>query len=248
MAVFKDHFSKQSEGYSKFRPLYPPELYGHLSDICGAHALVWDCATGSGQAARGLAEYFDHIVATDASEQQIASAAGPDNVSFSVATAEQSGLHPSSVDLITVAQALHWFDHGVFFQEVRRVLKPGGVLAAWTYNLLKIDEDIDPVLQRFDRDIVGAYWPPERQLVRDEYGTMDFPFDEIPMPAFNMVTLWTLDDLLGYLASWSSVVCYQKAKGRDPLTDIHAELGELWGPAADKKPVTWPLSFRVGRL
>lgn len=246
--LFKDHFSKQSKDYSKFRPLYPPQLYEHLSDICGGHALVWDCATGNGQAARGLAGFFDQIVATDGSARQIANAVGPDNVSFGVAMAEQSGLAASSVDLVTVAQALHWFDRGAFFQEVRRVLKPGGILAVWTYNLLKIENDIDLIINKFDQDIIGLYWPPERQLVRDEYGTIDFPFGEIAMPAFNMELSWQLDDLLGYLGTWSSVVRYRQAKGQDPLNEIRSELSAAWGPASDEKRVKWPLSFRVGRL
>ncbi len=245
---FKDHFSNQSKGYSKFRPLYPSELYQHLSDICCGHKMVWDCATGTGQAARGLSEYFEHIVATDGSEKQIASAHGSDNVTFSVATAERSGLDTSSVDLITVAQALHWFDHDAFFKEVERVLKPGGILAVWTYNLLKIEDKIDLILQEFNENIVGEYWPPERQLVRDEYKTIDFPFDVIAMPAFNMETYWTLDDLLGYLGTWSSVVRYRQAKGQDPLEKIQAELSTVWGGASDEKRVKWPLSFRVGKL
>lgn len=248
MSNFKDHFSKQSKGYSQFRPLYPEALYRHLSDICIGHKRVWDCATGTGQAARGLAEYFDHIVATDGSEKQIENAHGPDNVSFRVASAENSGLDASSVDLITVAQALHWFDHEAFFQEVRRVLKPGGILAVWTYNLLKIDEKIDPILQRFDEDIIGEYWPQERQFVRDDYQTIDLPFDEIAMPAFHMAASWALDDLLGYLATWSSVVRYRQDKGQDPLGQIKSEIITAWGFVPDKKAISWPLSFRVGRL
>lgn len=248
MPIFKDHFSIQSKGYSKFRPLYPAELYSHLFDMCGGHSLVWDCATGTGQAARGLSEYFDNIMATDGSEKQIASAHAPENVAFSVATAEYSGLDGCSVDLITVAQALHWFDHDAFFKEVRRVLKPGGILAVWTYNLLEVGEDIDPILHQFNDNIVGDYWPAERQLVRDEYKTIDFPFDEIEMPNFSMETSWTLDDLMGYLATWSSVVRYRQAKGHDPLQGIYSKLLVAWGDTTEEKLVKWPLSFRVGRI
>jgi len=211
--------------------------------------LAWDCATGTGQAAQGLAEFFDHIVATDGSEKQIKNANAQDNVSFRVATAEQSGLETHSVDLVTVAQALHWFVHDAFFQEVKRVLRPGGIIAVWTYNLHNIDEIIDPILQRFSEEIVGEYWPPERQYVRDEYRTIDFPFDEISVPAFHMTASWTLGDLLGYLATWSSVVRYKEARGQDdPLQEIHSELTAAWGDATDKKQIRWPLNFRVGRL
>ncbi len=210
--------------------------------------MVWDCATGTGQAARGLSNYFDRIVATDGSEKQIVNAVGPENVSYRVATAEQSGIKASSVDLVTVAQALHWFAGDAFFKEAKRVLKPNGIIAAWTYNLLKIDENIDPILQKFNEDIIGEYWPPERQLVRDEYRTIDFPFDEIVMPAYSMEALWTLDDLLGYLATWSSVVRYRQARGHDPLKIIQPELSAVWGEKEKTKAVRFPLGFRVGRL
>jgi len=251
MSDFKDHFSTQSKGYGKFRPSYPEALYHYLADLCQGHERAWDCATGTGQAARGLSGFFDHVVATDGSAEQISQAAGPDNVSFRTAFAAQSGLEPESIDLITVAQALHWFDLEAFYQEVRRVLKPGGILAVWCYNLLKIDEEIDLIITRFDQDIVGEYWPPERQLVRNDYATMAFPFEEIGEadsgPKFNMASMWALDDLIGYLATWSSVAAYKAALGHDPLHQITEELTAAWGAPRDKKRVIWPLSYRIGR-
>ncbi len=247
MSDFKDHFSKQSKGYGKFRPLYPPEMYAHLSGLCADHGLAWDCATGTGQAARGLSPFFDRVVATDGSEKQITHATGPNNVDFRVATAEQSGLASSSVDLITVAQALHWFDREAFYQEVRRVLKPGGILAVWTYNLLCLEGEIDSILNRFNEDIVGDYWPSERQLVRDEYRTISFPFPEVPMPQYAMEASWSMEELLGYLATWSSVARYKTTTGRDPLAEIQADLTAAWGEVTSKKTVRWPLTFRVGK-
>ncbi|PCI32778.1 MAG: SAM-dependent methyltransferase [Alphaproteobacteria bacterium] len=248
MPGFKDHFSQQAAGYSTFRPLYPSGLYQHLSGLCGGHGLAWDCATGNGQAARGLADYFDRVIATDASEKQIAHAHGPNTVSFRVGTAECSGLDDASVDLITVAQALHWFDHQAFFQEVQRVLKTGGLLAVWTYDLLILDDQLDPVLRRLNEDIIGDYWPVERQMVRDRYQTIDFPFESIAMPGFNLEASWTLEELVGYLSTWSSVVRYKAATGRDPLQEITPDLRDAWGPASDKKPVRWPITFKVGRV
>lgn len=246
MSGFKDHFSQQAAGYSKFRPLYPSGLYQHLSGICGGLGRAWDCATGNGQAARGLAAYFDHVIATDASEKQISHAHGPNNVSFRVGAAERSGLDDASVDLITVAQALHWFDHQAFFQEAQRVLKPGGILAVWTYDLLVLDHQLDPVLRRLNEDIVGGYWPAERQMVRDRYQTIDFPFEDITMPGFNLQASWTLEELVGYLSTWSSVVRYKAATGRDPLQEITPDLRDAWGPDTDKKHVRWPITFKVG--
>ncbi|NOZ41988.1 MAG: class I SAM-dependent methyltransferase [Alphaproteobacteria bacterium] len=249
MAEFKDYFSTRSGEYSRFRPSYPPAVYQYLSGLCAGHDLAWDCATGSGQAARGLCGHFHQIVATDASAEQLRHAAGPDNVSFRVATAEQSGFETASVDLITVAQALHWFDHEAFFREVKRVVKPGGIIAAWSYNLLEITPEIDVIVNRFCEDTVGEYWPPGRRYVVDDYRTIAFPFAEVTMPPLRMTVVWSLDDLIGYLATWSAVTRYRAARGRDPMVDIYTELSTVWGPdTAAKKTVHWPLSFLVGKL
>ncbi|VAV88095.1 SAM-dependent methyltransferases [hydrothermal vent metagenome] len=248
MAKFKDHFSTQSKGYSKFRPSYPRELYSYLSGLCTSHDLVWDCATGTGQAARGLSPFFDRIIATDGSAQQVAKAEGPQNITFCVATAEESGLEASSVDLVTVAQALHWFAHDDFFQEAKRILKPGGILAVWTYNLLGIDQDIDRIVRLLYTKVIGEYWPPERALVDENYGSIDFPFQEIAVPDFNMTASWRLDDLLGYLSTWSAVVRYKADKGRDPIEQIRSELSAVWGDDIDEHTVNWPLSFHIGQF
>lgn len=253
MTGFKDYFSTQSKAYGRFRPQYPKGLYKYLSELCEDHELVWDCATGTGQAARGLSGYFNSVIATDASARQIESAAGPDNVVFRRKLAEKSGLAPQTVDMITVAQALHWFDLDGFYKEAKRVLKPNAVLAVWTYNLLEVgEEDIDLIIKKFDEDIIGAYWPEERQLVRDNYAAIDFPFNEeggaAPIPEFNMTIYWSLDDLMGYLATWSSVAAYKAAKGCDPLREICPDLCAVWGAANNKKNIKWPLSFKIGRV
>lgn len=248
MSHFKDHFSRQSKGYGEFRPDYPNDLYQHLSDLCTGYDLAWDCATGTGQAARGLSNFFTHIIATDASEKQILNASGPANITFRVAEAQRSGLETSSVDLVMVAQALHWFSHDDFFMEVKRVLKPDGILAAWTYHLLQIEPEIDKIIQKFDQDIVGQYWPKERQLVRERYSSITFPFNEISMSPYNMTSSWALDELVGYLRTWSSVVRYKADRGRDPLEEIIPDLRVLWGDVAVQKSVQWPLTIRAGRF
>jgi len=255
MTEFKDYFSTQSKAYGRFRPQYPEELYEYLSGICEGHDLAWDCATGTGQAARGLSGYFNNVVATDASAAQIENTQGPGNVVFHRGLAEKSGLAAQSVDIITVAQALHWFDLDGFYREVKRVLKPNAVLAVWTYNLLEVaEDDIDRIIKKFDEDIIGTYWPDERQLVRDNYAAMAFPFDETDsaIPEFNMTMLWSLDDLMGYLATWSSVLAYKTARGEDPLREVHSDLYDVWGSPndkkGDKKNIKWPLSFKIGRV
>lgn len=244
---FRDHFSVLAEGYARHRPGYPDALFTWLAGQATSNARAWDCATGTGQAARGLADHFREVVATDASADQIALAHGPDNVRFEVAPAEAAPLPAASVDLITVAQALHWFDHHAFYAEVRRVLRPGGVLAAWSYNLLTIDAGpIDTAVGRLHA-VVDPHWPPERHHVATGYRELPFPFEPLPAPPFAMSAEWTLPDLLGYLGTWSAVRYYREATGEDPLAGVATELQQAWGAADRVRTVRWPLSLRVGR-
>lgn len=246
---FSDHFAPVATNYASFRPTYPAALFAWLAEIAPGHELAWDCAAGSGQASLDLAAHFARVVATDASAAQIAAAVPHPQVEFRVAPAEASGLADASVDLITVAQALHWFDLERFHAEVRRVLKPGGVLAAWTYGILAVEGDaVDARVQAFYHDTVGPYWPPERRHVESGYRTLPFPFAEIPAPAFAMETLWTLPELLGYFRSWSATGRYIKANGADPVDGLAEELAPAWGTPLTRRRVTWPLSLRVGRV
>ncbi|HTQ81570.1 MAG TPA: class I SAM-dependent methyltransferase, partial [Thermoanaerobaculia bacterium] len=181
--TFKDHFSGHAASYAAHRPGYPPELFAYVTSLTAGKDLAWDCATGNGQAAVALAETFDQVIATDASPQQLAHAPAHPRIEYRVATAEDSGLAPASIDLLTVAQAVHWFDFDRFYAEARRVLRPGGAIALWTYNLLRhpaLNELIDHLSQK----IVGAYWPPERRWVDEDYRNLPFPFPELPSPAF----------------------------------------------------------------
>ena len=245
MVAFKDHFSKQAAGYAKFRPRYPPELFDYLGFIAPSHELAWDCGTGNGQAAIGLASVFDRVIATDASEKQIANAQSHKIVEYRVAPAENSGIGSRTIDLIMVAQALHWFDLDRFYAEMRRVLKPDGILAASAYNLLHIEPAIDEVVNRYYYEVVGAFWPPERKLV-EQFGDLPFPFQEIIPPKFEMTAQWNLDHLLGYLQTWSSTQRFIAAKGSDPLEQIMDELRAAWGDSQQTRNVTWPLVLRVG--
>src|SRR5215212_214493 len=183
---FEDHFSKQSQLYAKYRPNYPEEIYAYLASIAPGRSLAWDCGTGNGQAALGLARYFDRVHATDASAEQISLAYPHENVDYHVEPAEHVSLNDASVDLVTVAVALHWFNFDEFYREVKRVLNPNGVLAAWTYSLTEISPEIDPLIDQYYSEIVGGYWPERIRYLEERYETIPFPFEEITPPTFVM--------------------------------------------------------------
>lgn len=244
---FKDRFSGHASEYVQFRPRYPDELFEYLAEVAPDRLLAWDCATGNGQAAFDLGGFFQRVVATDASEKQIANANQHERIHYSVATSEKSGLDARSASLVTIAQALHWVDADLFFNEVKRVLKPGGVLAIWCYNLVKVSPAIDALLEKFYRETVGPYWDPERHLVETGYRTIAFPFVELQPPTFQMRAHWSLDHLLGYLRTWSATQGFVAARGFDPVISLGKQLARLWGVPADKKSVRWPLSIRVGK-
>jgi SAM-dependent methyltransferase len=220
-------------------------LFQWLASIAPSKELAWDCATGNGQAALELGEVFDRVIATDASDKQVANAEPSPRVEYRVATAEESGLQAGSVDLVTVAQALHWFDLEKFYAEARRVLKPRGVLAAWAYKLATVSPAIDPVVKHYYSDIVGPFWPPERVLV-EKFEELPFPVPEIDAPAFEMVAEWSVEQLLGYLGTWSATQRFMAAEKRDPLEGVEEELRRGWG--TEMRRVSWPLTMHVGKV
>jgi SAM-dependent methyltransferase len=245
-ANFKDHFSTQSSQYQRYRPRYPQALFQWLATQTPQHELAWDCATGNGQAALALTNYFEKVIASDASDNQIAQCLPQPRVEYRVAKAEQAPYADASVDLITVAQALHWFDQAAFYQEAWRVLKAHAVLAVWSYKMLSISPKIDAVVHYYYRDIVGPYWPPERKLVEQGYAPLPAPFHEIDPPDFSMTSQWDLNDLLGYLGTWSASVYYSKTHQQDPVSHIRADLSQAWDQAERQRTVHWPLELRVG--
>ena len=247
MTSFKDHFSARSADYARYRPGYPPALFDWLAVLAPARALAWDVGTGSGQAARGLAAHFERVVASDAAEAQLRHARAHPRITYKVMPAERSDLPDAAVDLVSVAQALHWFDFERFYAEVGRVLKPGGVIAAWTYGLQQVDPEVDAVVQHYYREVVGPYWPAERQHVEQQYRAVPFPFEEIAGPAFAMQAQWSFEDVLGYLGTWSAARRYAEVRGADPRAQVRDALARAWGGAATRT-VTWPLHLRVGRL
>ncbi len=244
---FKDHFSDQAEDYAKFRPRYPQALFRYLATVAPGKQLAWDCATGNGQAAVALAEVFERVIATDASEKQIENAEAHARVEYRLATAENSGIESNSVDLITVAQALHWFDLERFDTEAGRVLRPGGVIAAWAYKLAQIEPAIDAVVDHYYGDVVGAHWPAERVLV-EKFEELPFSFPEIAAPPFEMVAEWGAEHLIGYLRTWSATQRFMAANQRDPLQDVEEDLRSAWGDAQELRRVVWPLTVRIGRV
>jgi SAM-dependent methyltransferase len=245
---FKDYFSKQAPEYTRYRPHYPAPLFEYLAELTIDHRLAWDCATGSGQAALGLANYFQKIIATDASDRQIANATAHDRITYIVAPAEKTEIESDSVDLIVVAQALHWFDLDEFYAEVRRVLREGGVLAVWSYSLLRISSVIDRVLDQFYTSVVGPFWPPERNFVDNKYQSIPFPFEELVAPQFKMEARWNLDRLVGYLGTWSSVQKFKDEHNTDPIEIVIRDLRRAWGRPAHEREIRWPIHMRVGRM
>ena len=244
---FKDHFSVNSEKYSKYRPGYPAVLFNFLSSITPEHNLAWDCATGSGQAAHGLVEYFHKVIATDASERQIKNATPHEKILYKVEPAHKTKFRTESIDLITVAQALHWFEFDPFYKEAERVLKQNGIIAVWTYSLLNITPEIDAVIKYFYFNVVGEFWSPERKFVENSYENIPFPFLKLPSPSFHMSAKWTIKQLIGYLTTWSAVKQYIENKGRNPLESIEEKLNKLWDSRFGVMEIHWPLSILIGK-
>jgi SAM-dependent methyltransferase len=244
---FHDHFSHAARQYAAFRPRYPDVLFDLLARHAPATRRAWDCATGNGQAAVGLARHMETVIASDASAAQLAQAGRHPRVLYVRARAERSALRAGSVDLVTVAQALHWFDRDAFFAEARRVLAPRGLLAVWSYGVAEVDPVVDGHVRSFYHDVVGPYWPSQRALVENGYHAIDFPFDEIALEAPPMEARWRLEDLAGYLRTWSATLLYLKARGRDPVEPLLREIGPLWDPPEARRLVRWPLALRVGR-
>jgi SAM-dependent methyltransferase len=245
---FPDHFSRQSSAYAAHRPRYPAELYEWLASLGTGHERAWDCATGNGQAAVDLARHFDAVIASDASFAQIGNRQPHERVAYLVATAERAPLRDQCCDLVTVAQAVHWFDFERFYAEVRRILRPGGILAIWAYASFNVTRAIDAVVAHLYSDVVGPFWPPERAYVEAAYRTIPFPFAEIPAPQFDCVAQLNLDGLLGYLRSWSAVQRFRDAHGEDPVAALYSGLARAWGSGDAVRRVAWRIHLRVGRI
>lgn len=243
-----DHFTPVAGQYAAFRPSYPDELFDWLSGIAPQRGLAWDCGAGSGQATAALASRFEQVLGTDISAAQLASAPQLANVEYRMAPAEASGLPDHSTDLVTIAQAMHWFDLPKFYAEARRVLKPQGIIAAWGYNRLLVGQpEVQRIVDVFYEQTIGSYWPPERVHVESAYRDLDFPFPRIAAPPFSLRKDWTREHLLGYLRSWSAVGRFKAANGYDPVNALAGEIAAHW-PEENELRVEWPLFMLVGRV
>jgi len=242
---FKDHFSGHADAYARYRPDYPSELFEYLASLTPGHALALDCATGNGQAARGLAQHFELVVASDGSVAQLRNAHSNPRVHYVANLAERPALRSGCADLVVAAQAAHWFDHERFHPEVKRVLRPQGALALWTYGLAQVAPAIDEEVERFYREVVGEYWPPERRHIEARYRDLPFPWREVQAPTFRLRLQWDLGTFMGYLGTWSAVQRYTRARGESPLPALRSRLAQVWD--LPERPVTWPLHLRVGR-
>lgn len=246
---FRDHFAGVAEAYAVFRPGYPEALFEWLASLAPAASVVWDCACGSGQASRPLAERFSRVVATDASMSQLASAPDLENVVFSAAAAECAPFLDRSIGLVTIGSALHWFSGEAFYSEVRRVVRPGGILAAWTYGLPEIgDMGVEAAVNRFGSETMAEYWPLEVRHVIEGYTSLEVPFTEFAVPEFDMVVRWERPQLLGFVRSWSAVGACLEDRGTDPVAELEDELTGLWAEPGEVKEVRWSLAVRAAMV
>ncbi|MXN91933.1 methyltransferase domain-containing protein [Flavobacterium sp. Sd200] len=242
----KDNFSAQSAAYSQFRPHYPAEMIQYILSHVQNFDMALDVATGNGQVAVALAPYFKEVYATDISTKQLENAKQLPNIIYKEGSAEETGFNNSQFDLITVAQAIHWFDFDVFYREIKRVLKPNGILAVMGYGVFSTNLDTDIILSHFYKEIVGPYWDAERKYVDENYTTIPFPFREIESRKFFNRFTWTLEQLVGYLQTWSATQHYIKDKGVDPVHLIYNDLKTSWQKS--DKQVFFPLLLRIGEV
>jgi len=241
----KDFFSGQAKLYATFRPHYPDELFQFVIQHVPQRNLAWDCATGNGQVAQYLSPYFKTIIATDISHQQLDNAHRADNIEYVLMPAEKTSFADNQFDLITVGQALHWFNLPAFYAEVKRVGKNNAIIAAWGYNLCTVHPAIDAMLHDFYHNVVGPYWDSARRHVEDEYANLTFPFENVDAPRFFMKTQWNLDQFTGYLSTWSATQQYIKIKQTSPVFELKEKLKSLW-PADEKKIVNFPVFLKLG--
>lgn len=242
----KDNFSTQAAEYAIYRPTYPKEMYDFIFSLVKNRNAAWDCATGNGQVARELALHFDNVYATDISKKQIEQALKLPNIVYQVESSDKVNAADGSFDLITVAQAIHWFNFDAFYSEVKRTLKPEGIFAVIGYGIMSIDKKVDKAVHKLYEDFLGKYWDPERRYIEENYKTIPFPFKEITAPHIFIKTHWNFNQLIGYLNTWSALQHYKKANERNPIEYMFTELKEAWGSDAEKE-IRFPVLLRVGR-
>ena len=242
----KDNFSNHAQDYARYRPVYPEALYRYLFSLIPEKNRAWDCGTGNGQVAAELSKVFKKVWATDLSPEQIEFAPKLPNVNYEIHLAEEAIEHSHEFDLVTVAQAIHWFDFDKFYKNVKQALKPDGIIAVIGYSVFKTDDDLNNVIQYFYKDITDAYWDTERRYLDEDYLTIPFPFKEEVTPSFNIKVKWTKEHFYNYLNTWSAVKHYEKKEGMSPLNLIKEKVDEKWGENTEKEFI-FPILLRVGK-
>ena len=240
-------FSRVAEGYSRSRPVYPAELFDWLASVVSRREVAWDTATGNGQAALGLADHFARVIATDRSDAQIRHARKHSHIEYRVAAAEASGLPDDSVDLVVAAAALHWFDLDRFYAEAGRVLREGGVLAAWTYHVAHVEPPFDRIFWPFYRDVVAPHFAGGAHLVDNRYEDVTLPGAAVQAPAFTVSASWTAAEIIEFVRTWSGVDSYRRTTGDDPVRELEPRIREMCGAADARHVLRWPLYFKVSR-
>lgn len=245
--MHKDNFSHDSEAYRTYRPEYPKALFDYLKNLPVSKELMWDAGTGNGQIVKGMADGFKSIFATDISASQLSQAPLYDHVHYSVQASEQTNFSSGSINLITIAQAIHWFDFDRFYQEVRRVAANDAVIAVIGYSRPRLQLELDQLLDEFYTQTVGFYWDKERRYIDEGYMTIPFPFNELERPDFSMNYEWRLAHLIGYLSTWSAVKHYKAQTGKDPMTEFKLKL-EAIVEAESVLKIEFPLLLRIGMV
>ncbi|APG59650.1 class I SAM-dependent methyltransferase [Christiangramia salexigens] len=241
----KDNFSHNSGNYALYRPGYPNETFEYIKSQLSGFENAWDCGTGNGQVARELSEFFRKVEATDISKNQLENAEKRPNIRYSLQPAEATNFPDSVFDLIISAQAVHWFDFDKFYAEVKRCLKPDGLLVLLGYSLFSSNTSTNNIIYDFYTNIIGPYWDPERKYLDNAYHSIPFPFKEIEPPEFSIEYQWEIEHLLGYLRTWSAVKHYKEANDKDPVSFIEPELRETFGA---QNKVRFPILIRLGKL
>lgn len=243
----RNWFDQGGRAYARFRPEYPPQLATFLASLAPDKRLAVDVGCGNGQLTRLLAPHFSAVVGLDPSVDQIANTIANEPITYRCAPAEHLPLADNSVSLITAAQAAHWFDLPAFYREVRRVGVPGGILALISYGVLNLEPALDERFQKFYREEIGPYWPPERKLVDTGYATIDFPFDELTVPSLEIRLNWHLSEFLGYLLTWSAVRRAREAGCDEVLLGFANDISEAWGDGNTRRSIVWPINMRIGK-
>ena len=243
----KDNFSQQAAIYAQYRPSYPQELFDYLVSWVPEKNIAWDCGTGNGQSAIVLSKVFNKVIATDISNQQLEHAQKAPNIFYSQQPAEQTTIETGTIDLVTVSQAMHWFDFDKFYEQVNRVAKPGAIIAIWTYSLIHIGESIDLLIRDYHFNLLGKYWDAERKYVDDEYRNIPFPYQKISAPAFKIEAEWSLQELEGYLNTSSALQKFMTAHGFSPVPELIQSIRLHWGNW-EKRKIIFPIHLLLGTI